>query len=120
MGRLRQQSPGQVLQVNKSWKEATRTRDTRLAGRERNYVAFLIVVGGGLVGKLRALWSRLRSMVSRGDSDLTDELESVVQMYVDDSLRAGMTPKEARRQALIRLGGVEQVRQAVRDRTGLP
>lgn len=72
--------------------------------------------------KLRAIWLRLRGLVLRhnSDQDLTDELESVVQMYVDDNLRAGMAPGEAHRQALIRFGGVEQVRQAVRDRTGLP
>ena len=72
--------------------------------------------------KLPALWLRLRALVGGRnlDQDLTDELESVVQMHLDDNLRAGMTPEEARRQALIRLGGVEQVRQAVRDRTGLP
>jgi predicted permease len=71
---------------------------------------------------LRTLWLKVRAMLSRKDSDqeLTDELESVVQMYVDDNLSAGMTPEEARRQALIRLGGVEQVRQAVRDQTGFP
>jgi predicted permease len=69
---------------------------------------------------LRTLCLKVRAMLSRKDSDqeLTDELESVVQMYVDDNLSAGMTPEEARRQALIRLGGVEQVRQAVRDQTG--
>ena len=71
--------------------------------------------------KLRALWLRLRALVGRrGQDELTDELESVVQMHVDENLRAGMTPNEARRQALIKMGGVEQVRQAVRDRTGLP
>ena len=72
--------------------------------------------------RLRGLWLRLRAMTGgqSSEQDLTDELESVVQMHVDDNLRAGMTPEEARRQALIRLGGVEQVRQAVRDRTGLP
>lgn len=72
--------------------------------------------------KLRALCLRLLAVGGRRDSDqdLTDELESVVQMHVEDNLRAGMAPEEARRQALIRLGGVEQVRQAVRDRTGLP
>jgi predicted permease len=72
--------------------------------------------------RLRALGLRLRAMVGGPDSDqdLTDELESVVQMHVEDNLQAGMTPEEARRQALIRLGGVEQVRQAVRDQTGLP
>lgn len=72
--------------------------------------------------KLRALWLRFRALVGGRDSDqdLADELESVAQMHVDDNLRAGMTPEEARRQALIRLGGMEQVRQSVRDQTGLP
>lgn len=71
---------------------------------------------------LRALWLQLRAMTGGqgSDQDLTDELESLVQMHVDDNLRAGMTPEEARRQALIRLGGMEQVRQAVRDRKGVP
>ena len=74
------------------------------------------------MGTFRALCSQFRAIIDRKDSDqdLTDELESVVQMHVDDNLRAGMTLAEARRQALIRLGGVEQVRQAVRDRTGFP
>jgi hypothetical protein len=72
--------------------------------------------------KLRELWLRLRDLVSGQDSDqdITDELESVVQMHVDDNLRAGMTSDEARREALMRLSGMEQVRQAVRDRRGLP
>jgi macrolide transport system ATP-binding/permease protein len=52
--------------------------------------------------KLRALWLRVRALVDgRGsDQDLTDELESIVQMHVDDNLRAGMRSEEARRQAL--------------------
>jgi len=41
-------------------------------------------------------------------------------MHTDNNLRAGMTPEEAHRQAHITLGGVEQVQQVVRDRTGLP
>ena len=72
--------------------------------------------------KLRRLWMRLRATIGSGhcDRDFGDELESILQMHVDDNLRAGMTPEEARRQALITLGGVEQVRQIVRDRRGLP
>ena len=41
-------------------------------------------------------------------------------MHIEDNLRAGMTPKEARRQAAIQLGGVEQTRQAYRERGTLP
>jgi len=72
--------------------------------------------------KLRRLWMQLRATKGgeHSDRDLADELESILQMHVDDNLRGGMTPEEARRQALIKLGGVEQVRQAVRDRRGLP
>ena len=72
--------------------------------------------------QLRRLWMRLRATIGseHSDRDLGDELESILQMHVDDNLRAGMTPEEARRQALIRLGGVEQVQQVVRDRRGLP
>ena len=71
---------------------------------------------------LRGWWQGLRAWVADGDRDrdLRDELESVVQMHMDDHLGAGMTREQARRRALIELGGVEQVRQAVRDRRGWP
>jgi predicted permease len=48
------------------------------------------------------------------------ELESHVAMDIDDGVRAGLSPEEARRQALIRLGGAEQTHQAYRERRGLP
>ena len=72
--------------------------------------------------KLRRLWMRLRATISSGhcDRDFGDELQSILQMHVDDNLRRGMTLEEARRQAHIRLGGVEQVQQVVRDHRGLP
>ena len=56
----------------------------------------------------------------RRDRELADELESHLQLHIDDNLRAGMTPEEARRQALIKLGGVEQTKENYRDRRGLP
>jgi predicted permease len=71
--------------------------------------------------KLRRLWIRLRATIGSDhhDQDFGDELESILQMHVDDNLRRGMTPEEARRQAHIRLG-VEQVQQIARDQIGLP
>lgn len=54
------------------------------------------------------------------DRDLVVELESHVQMHVEDNLRAGMPPEEARRQALLKLGGIEQTKEIYRDRRGLP
>lgn len=72
--------------------------------------------------KLRRLWMQLRATLgsSHDDRDFGDELDSILQMHVDDNLRRGMTAEEAGRQARIRLGGVEQVRQVARDHRGLP
>jgi putative ABC transport system permease protein len=56
----------------------------------------------------------------RRDSDFAAELESHLQLHIEDNLRAGMTPEAARRNALIRLGGIEQTKEDYRDRRGLP
>ncbi len=72
--------------------------------------------------KLRAFWIRLAGFFTprRKQSDFDDELQSHIEMHIEDGIRSGLTPQEARRQAVIRLGGVEQTRQAVRERRGLP
>ena len=54
----------------------------------------------------------------RRDCELAEELESHLQMHIEDNLRSGMNPAEARRQALIKLGGVEQTKENCRDRRG--
>jgi macrolide transport system ATP-binding/permease protein len=71
---------------------------------------------------LRAWFARLAGMFSgeRRESEVADELDSHVQMNIDDNLRAGMTQEEARRQAMLRLGGVEKTKQAYRERGTLP
>jgi hypothetical protein len=56
----------------------------------------------------------------RRDAEFAAELESHLQLHVEDNLRAGMTPQAARRDALIKLGGVEQTKEKYRDRRGLP
>jgi predicted permease len=65
---------------------------------------------------------RLRGLRSQreADSDFDRELESNLAMDVDEGVRAGLSVEEARRQALMRLGGAEQARQAYRDRATLP
>ena len=71
---------------------------------------------------LRALWMRAISYLGRGrrERELEEELASHVALHAADNERAGMSPGEARRQALIRLGGLEQTREACRERQGLP
>ena len=70
----------------------------------------------------RAWFARFAGLFAkqRRDSELAAELESHVQMQIDDNVRAGMPPEEARRHALIKLGGVEHAKEIYRDRSGLP
>jgi len=72
--------------------------------------------------KLRALWMRMLGLFDSGrkDAELDAELVSHLEMHIEDNLRAGMTPEEARRDAVIKLGGVEQTKQAYRERGTLP
>lgn len=72
--------------------------------------------------QVRAFWTRLRAMFSdrRFEDEFSTEIESHLQMHIEDNLRSGMTLKEARRDALMKLGGLEQARQAYRERKGLP
>jgi predicted permease len=72
--------------------------------------------------KLRALWIRLCGMIGtrRNDEDFAAELESHVALHTDEGIRAGLNPEEARRQALVALGGAEQTQQAYREQRTLP
>ncbi len=47
---------------------------------------------------------------------LDDEVRSWADLLTDEKIAAGLSPAEARRRALAESGGVEQVKQAVRDR----
>ena len=57
---------------------------------------------------------------ARRERELAAEIETHLQMHVEDNLRAGMSAEEARREALMKLGGVEQTKEIYRDRRGLP
>jgi macrolide transport system ATP-binding/permease protein len=69
---------------------------------------------------LRSFWVRLGGLFSparreRAGREFEEEIESHLAMHVEDNVRAGMTPKQARREAVMKLGGVETVRQARRE-----
>src|SRR5579859_4761234 len=78
--------------------------------------------GARIMRHLRVFVRRLHGLFrkDRRDSELAEEIESNLQMHIADNLRAGMSAGEARRQALIKLGGVETTKEAYRDRRGLP
>jgi predicted permease len=67
--------------------------------------------------KLRAVLLRLAGLFNRQhrDRELDDELESNLQMQIDDNLRAGMSTEEARYAALRKLGNVTRVKEDARE-----
>src|SRR5713101_1756858 len=52
---------------------------------------------------------------NHGEADLDREVQSHLQLLTDENIRAGMPPTEAHRAACIELGGVEQVKEQVRE-----
>jgi predicted permease len=74
------------------------------------------------IRQLRSWVVRLVGMFNREkrDREFAEELESHLQMHIEDNIRAGMTPEEARRQALIKLGGVQPTKEKYRRQSGLP
>jgi putative ABC transport system permease protein len=51
----------------------------------------------------------------RVESELDDEVRAHLELLIDENIRAGMPPAEARRAAQMELGGIEQVKEQVRD-----
>jgi predicted permease len=54
------------------------------------------------------------------DTDFTAELESHLQLQIDDNVRSGMAPEEARRQALIKFGSMTSLQECYREQLGFP
>ena len=71
---------------------------------------------------VRAWLLRLADVLRRKEreQDLSAEMESHLSMHIQDSLRKGMSVQEARREALMKLGGVEQTKELYRERRSLP
>jgi hypothetical protein len=54
------------------------------------------------------------------DSELNAEMSSHLELAIEENIQRGLSPEEARRQALIRFGGTQQAREQHRDSRGLP
>jgi len=62
--------------------------------------------------------SFLRNLFStrRVEVDLDQEVHAHLELLIEENIREGMPPKEARRAARIELGGIEQVKELVREK----
>ncbi len=71
---------------------------------------------------LREAFNRIRAFFRKDplDQELKEEMVSHLQMAVEENIRHGMSADEARRQALVRFGGVQQSLELHRESRGLP
>ena len=70
---------------------------------------------------LRVFLSRLRGLFLKRklEDELAAEIQSHLEMQIDDHLRQGMSPDEARYLALRKFGGVDQIKESYRERRTL-
>ena len=119
-GRFREQPQGEILRADQGGEEATGARGARLGADDGDRGA--VYDGDRRVG-MRGLRGFLGAVVGvfsparreRAGREFEEEIESHLAMHVEDNMRAGMTSKQARREAVMKLGGVEVVRQARRE-----
>ena len=71
--------------------------------------------------RLRIFFHRLLGLFQRRklERELEEEIRSHLEMQMEDNLRQGMSVEEARRAARLRFGGVEQVKEAYREKSRL-
>src|ERR1035437_2238105 len=71
---------------------------------------------------MRVLFSKLVAMVRRRflDQDFDAEVETHLEMLIEENVRRGMTPEEARQAGLRSLGSITQIRENHREARGLP
>lgn len=72
---------------------------------------------------VRRALARMRTLLrghGRADDDLRAEMEAHLEMEIEENLRRGMTPGEARRRAMLASGGLLQAAERVREERGLP
>src|SRR5262245_18244283 len=74
------------------------------------------------IRQIRGWLMRLFGLFNRGrrEREFAEELESHLTLHTEDNLRAGMSPDEARRVAIIKLGGVTLTTELYREQGGLP
>jgi len=75
-----------------------------------------------LSARLFALLSRIRALFEsrRLDAEFGREIDSHLAMLVEDYIRRGLSPDQARREAALRFGGPMQIQESNRDQRSLP
>src|SRR5437588_320637 len=125
MGHLHQQPQSQVLFHYQARPKAAFRRHRLLAAAFRGRGPRALSSRRELrkmTYRLRELLHRLRSFFRRAeqDRDLDTELSSHLEFATEENVQRGLSPDEARRQALVRFGGAPQAKENHREARGLP
>ena len=75
-----------------------------------------------MIDSIRQALNRLRAFFRKEplDRDVEAEMAAHLELAIEENLRRGLPAPEARRQALIKFGGVEQAKERHREARGLP
>ncbi|PYT79799.1 MAG: permease, partial [Acidobacteria bacterium] len=75
-----------------------------------------------MTNQARQLFHRVRSLFFRGeqDRDFDAQMSHHLELAIEENLERGLSPDEARRQALVRFGGPQQAKEHHREARGLP
>src|ERR1700689_3969444 len=123
MGRLGKQPPRALLSAYRGRPQATAGGDPRLGANRGNHRALFQSEGGGFTVKfLRRFLIRLSNFAARRSADqrLQDEIAEHLALQTEENLRAGMLPTEARRQAALKFGAAQAIREGHHAEHSLP
>src|SRR5262245_2753506 len=124
LGHFRQQPESQVLRHHPHRPEAAGRAGAEL-GTDRRRDGPAAAAGGSLMrlgARFFALLSRVGALFEsrRLDTEFSREIDSHLEMLVEDYIRCGLPPEQARREAVLRFGGPMQIQESNRDQRSLP
>src|SRR5215510_5697625 len=123
MGRIRKQPQGSLLSADEAGPQAAAGRSAELGTDDRHHRAVFCGENRGPEMKtLRRLLRRLTSWTTtaRDEEFLQAEIDDHIAMQTAENVRAGLSAVEARRQALLKFGSVQAIKDSYRDQRGLP
>src|SRR4029453_10810858 len=114
VGPVREQPEGALLSADPGGAKAAARRDRGLEPDRRDHRPILRGEGGrSAMRPLRRWLRRLSAGTTRraAQERLSAEIEDHIERQAADYVRAGLPPGEARRQALLKFGGVEATKE---------
>src|SRR5262249_41376072 len=118
MGRVREQPQGALLSADAAGPKAAAGRGAELGTDGHDHRTLLCLESRGReMKRLGGLFRRSTSWTTTaGDEEfLQAEIADHIAMQTAENVRAGLSPVEARRQALLKFGSMQAIKESYRD-----